>query len=72
MVTVQIANFPISATGHWGKVEGVISTEAEVLRTYPKGAEVRLVRPPLPYEVGEVLYLDLLQDGTYGPAEVLK
>jgi hypothetical protein len=71
MLNVQIANFPINAQGFWGKVEGVIAVSAELVREYPKGAEVRLVNPPMPYDNGEVLYLDRLADGSYGPAELV-
>jgi len=70
-VTVRIANFPI-VNGYWGRIDGTVECEAKVLRTYNgKMVEVKLVNPPAPYKKGEVLALDILPDGSFGPAEVL-
>lgn len=73
-VTVRIANFPIDAHGMWGRIDGTIAAEAEVLGyvgSRQQMVEVRLVNPPLPYQDGEVLALDVLSDGTFGPAELI-
>ena len=72
--SVRIANFPIDANGMWGRIDGTIAAEAKVLRfvgSRQQMVEVELVNPPLPYQDREVLALDVLLDGTFGPAELI-
>lgn len=73
IVIVRIANFPI-INGRWGRVDGVIAAEAEIIGfvgSRNQLVEVRLVNPPAPYEHGEVLVLDVLDDGSFGAKELL-
>jgi hypothetical protein len=54
----SIVEFALSSDGHWQETGGLVETPAVIVKGYQHQAMVRLVAPPAPYEVGEVLVLD--------------